>query len=226
MARQNIVGTSGADRISVTGNGEVVDGLGGVDTLVLNVWHAYIGGWVTDIALGQSQTTPTLGMFNPFGSAFTFKNIENVVGSVFVDTIRGSVGDNLLDGGAGNDMLDGRAGNDTLIGGVGADTLTGGAGFDRFCFGSTDESFLGRVDVIADFTRGQDIIDLSAIDANTRILGDQGFTYIADQAFHRVAGELRYANGLIQGDVNGDGYVDMEIQIRGWVKLGPSDFIF
>ncbi len=149
MARQNIVGTSGADRISVTGNGEVVDGLGGVDTLVLNVWHAYIGGWVTDITLGQSQTTPTLGMFNPYGSAFTFKNIENVVGSAFVDTIRGSAGDNLLDGGAGNDMLDGRAGNDTLIGGLGADTLTGGAGLDRFAYGSTDESFPRRVDVIA-----------------------------------------------------------------------------
>lgn len=220
------MGTGGADRLSVVGAGESVDGLGGTDTLVLNVAYAYVGGWVTDIALGRASTTPPVGAFSPYGYGVSFKNIENVVGSAAIDTIRGSAGDNLLDGGAGNDVLDGRVGNDTLVGGLGADTLAGGAGRDMFAYASTDESFSMMFDVIADFARGQDVINLSAIDANTLVAGDQAFTYIGAQAFHRVAGELRYANGFIQGDVNGDGYVDLQIQIRGFGSLGLSDFIF
>jgi len=47
-------------------------------------------------------------------------------------------------------------GNDVLIGGAGADTLYGQAGSDVFKYGSIDDAG----DRIADFTPGEDVLDL------------------------------------------------------------------
>ena len=74
--------------------------------------------------------------------------------------------------------------------------MTGGPGNDVFVFNSISDSAPGqsgyinngsfswlsghgRRDVITDFTRGQDKIDLSAIDANNRVGGNQAFTFSA-----------------------------------------------
>ncbi len=70
-----------------------------------------------------------------------------------------------VDGGAGDDLLsrdgmtgvlDGAEGDDTLSDGPGADTLIGGAGADVFVLRAD-----GQRDVIADFTLGEDRLDLS-----------------------------------------------------------------
>jgi Ca2+-binding RTX toxin-like protein len=73
------------------------------------------------------------------------------------DNLYGGAGNDKLEGGAGTDYLDGGDGNDRLDGGVGSDTLRGGAGNDVFVFAKG-----GGNDLIADFTAGQDKIDLSA----------------------------------------------------------------
>jgi hypothetical protein len=70
-------------------------------------------------------------------------------------------------------------------------------------------------DGIQDFNLG-DLIDLSRIDANTLITGDQAFTFVGQNAFSRTAGELRYQNQagpvwLVQGDSDGDGVSDFEV---------------
>ena len=57
----------------------------------------------------------------------------------------------------GNDRLTGGPGDDVLSGDRGDDTLTGGAGHDIFYFGPN-----GGHDVITDFTKGDDKIDISA----------------------------------------------------------------
>ena len=43
----------------------------------------------------------------------------------------------------------------------------------------------GLRDIITDFTHGQDKIDLSAIDANTRVAGNQAFTWRGTGDFTR-----------------------------------------
>lgn len=115
--------------------------------------------------------------------------IENAVGSVSADTLRGDAGANLLRGEGGGDLLRGGDGADTLEGGAGADTLEGGAGADRFVFQGAAELIWGGTDIIVPVARGVsesaafegageaggDVIDLSAIDANETLAGDQAF---------------------------------------------------
>ncbi|ERT09454.1 hemolysin-type calcium-binding repeat family protein [Lyngbya aestuarii BL J] len=72
------------------------------------------------------------------------------------DQLLGEAGDDALYGGQGNDILLGRQGNDVLSGNLGDDVLIGGKGNDRF-----DLGLEAGVDVIKDFTPGEDIISLS-----------------------------------------------------------------
>ena len=54
----------------------------------------------------------------------TLGQIENVVGSVYADTLIGTAGVNMLDGDGGDDALDGRGGADELRGGPGSDAAS------------------------------------------------------------------------------------------------------
>ncbi|MGY4178365.1 hypothetical protein ACVIHH_003656 [Bradyrhizobium sp. USDA 4518] len=75
-------------------------------------------------------------------------------------------------------------------------------------------------DVINTFAHG-DKIDLTAIDANSTVAGNQAFHFV--DHFSHTAGELQWdltgisSTGvkgyLVQGDVNGDGVADMSLQI-------------
>ncbi len=134
----------------------------------------------------------------------------------------GTSGPNALIGGAGNDTLSGAAGNDTLSGGAGLDHLTGGAGKDVFLFARVAEA---NGDFIADFRRSQgDRIDLRPIDADTNRAEDQAFTFIGGATFAPgTAGQLRYAGGILAGDVNGDGVADFQIMLDGAPALRASD---
>ena len=141
----------------------------------------------------------------------------------------GNAAANTLNGGAGNDTILGLAGNDVLTGGNGTDKLTGGAGADTFDFNAVIESVKGATrDSITDFTHSQgDKIDLSGIDANSKVAGDQGFSYIGAKAFTGVAGQLDYLNSILAGDTNGDKVADFEIAITlvGGTSLVNADFM-
>ena len=69
-------------------------------------------------------------------------------------------------------------------------------------------------DVILDF-ESVDIIDLSRIDANVQKGGNQKFKFIDDDPFGGHRGELRFANDVLSGDVDGDGKADFQIQVNG-----------
>ena len=117
--------------------------------------------------------------------------------------------------GAGDDVLVGGANADTLYGGLGFDTMTGGGGNDVFRYNLASESTSAARDGIQDFTLG-DKIDLSRIDANTLLGGDQAFSFIGNAAFSNQAGQLRYESiagpiWLVQGDTNGDNVSDFEL---------------
>ena len=62
------------------------------------------------------------------------KDVENIIGSAFDDTLTGDENNNDLKGLAGDDILSGKGGNDTLVGGEGNDTLDGGTGNDTYVF--------------------------------------------------------------------------------------------
>ncbi|WP_428428207.1 calcium-binding protein [Pararhizobium sp.] len=159
-------------------------------------------------------------------------SIENLTGTNYADKLYGNTGGNVLSGGSGNDLLSGDAGNDTLYGGLGADSLTGGVGADTFVFKALSDTTVtttGR-DTIFDFSgTGGDRLDLSAIDANSSVSGDQAFTFIGTAAFSGKAGELNYSkqasDTYIYGDINGDKTADFAIHLDDAVMLSKGYFI-
>lgn len=151
---------------------------------------------------------------------------DTVTGTKYADVILGRAGNDVLKGGSGNDRLEGGAGNDKLVGGTGADVLYGGDGADTFIF----QSIKDGVDTIRDFSRAErDRIDLSDIDADSRLGGDQKFSFIGDDAFHNKAGELRFQKDgnetTLFADVDGDGVSDVSIRFKTVTDFVKGDFI-
>ena len=114
---------------------------------------------------------------------------------------------------------------------------------DRFVFRSIIDTGVKAParDVITDFTdhgstvaplsTGADLIDLSAIDANTGVAGNQAFTFnpAVGAAFSGSAGSLVWkqfsGSAVVFGDVDGDGIADFAIQLNGQHMLSASDFV-
>jgi hypothetical protein len=109
--------------------------------------------------------------------------------------------------------------------------MTGGADNDLFKFADGDFGGVTRstADRIVDFATG-DKVDLSAVDANTLLASDQGFSFIGTGAFSHTAGELRYeqvaGNTYLSGDTNGDGIADFMIKLDGLHTVSGADLIF
>jgi Ca2+-binding RTX toxin-like protein len=152
---------------------------------------------------------------------------DTLAGGMGDDTLQGDAEADRLGGDAGSDSLSAGLGADTLEGGAGADTLSGGAGSDVFLFRAAD---LGATDRILDFSRSEgDKINLSPIDANTSLAGDQRFTFVGSNAFTKTAGELRAVvsngNTTLMGDTNGDGLADFQLVMVGNGTMQAADFI-
>ena len=226
----HLKGDAGDDTLIGGRGADVLDGGAGNDTAS----YATATAGVT-----ASLATPAINTRDASGD--TYISIETLTGRAFDDRLIGDGAANILNGGAGNDRLEGGAGNDILRGdagadrlegGLGRDILTGGAGADSFVFTRLADSTpaaAGR-DVITDFTRSQgDRIDLSAIDANTTLAGNQAFAFIGSDRFSKTAGELRIhqtaTSTLVQADVDGDGRADFAIQIDRPIALIAGDFI-
>ncbi len=114
-----------------------------------------------------------------------------------------------------------------VIGGLGTDSLSGGKNADKFEFNNIAESVAGAGrDVIINFHHNQhDRIVLSGIDADSVTDGHQAFNYVGGADFSSVAGELRFADGVLQGDTDGDGVADFEIELTGVTALVRGDLI-
>ena len=152
-------------------------------------------------------------------------NVEDLLlaGRTAVDASGNDLDNYIVGNGAAN-QLSGGDGSDWLIGGLGRDLLIGGGGADTFDFNLLQESLPGPGrDLVSDFSSGQgDRIDLSDIDANALLAGDQAFTYIGSAAFSE-AGQVRFAVGILEGDTDGDGITDFEVQLLGVASLSLSD---
>jgi Ca2+-binding RTX toxin-like protein len=187
--------------------------------------------------------------------AFDLTNFNDVFhGADGDDKVLGRGGDDQLFGGGGNDTLDGGLGNDILSGGLGADVLMGEQGADIFKYTSVDESSgavvngVVQIDDITDFTQGEDKIDLSAIDANGALPGDQAFTFLenppppSDVVVDHPAGTddpppITDWTGLVWSETDGNGHTtifvstdadadpEMQIYMPQTIQLHASDFI-
>lgn len=138
------------------------------------------------------------------------------------ETLLGLKGNDRLYGYRGADTLKGGDGADALYGGLDKDVLVGGRDSDVFWFNSVRETKPGLLyrDTIRDFTT-VDLINLSKMDADTDTLGNQAFKWVnrsnLEASFSGVDGQLRFAAGLLQGDINGDKRADFEIRVFGTV---------
>lgn len=195
----------------------------------------YIGGAGDDDVVFGGETAVTVSLrktgFQETGRGFDrFVGIENLTGGTGNDRLEGNgrgnrleggTGDDRLRGGGGHDVLSGGRGDDRLHGGNGRDQLRGGEGADTFVFTSVAEIGRGAArDRITDFERGEDHVDLSALD----------LTFIARDRFTGEGeAELRFVitrNGVnLLGDTDGDGRADFMLTLKGLKGFDADDLI-
>ncbi|UUZ74664.1 hypothetical protein LP414_20210 [Polaromonas sp. P1(28)-13] len=218
-----MIGSKGNDvLVGGLGNDTVVGGLGN-DTMVGGLGNdTYEVNEAGDVVVEDADAG--IDTVWAYVSHTLSANVENLVLSNAVGNFTGT-------GNALDNLMIGSKGNDVLVGGAGADTLTGGIGADTFALTALGDSGVGAGlrDIITDFLSGTDRIDFTGIDANTGVAGDQAFTMLGTGAFFGVAGQLRYdvvgADTVMQGDVNGDGAADFELQLTGIHSFVPADLL-
>lgn len=234
---QTIKGNAGDNSLIGLGGNDLLDGGAGVDRLYGGTGN---DGYIVDNANDRVTENAGEGTDTVYASVSyalragveveTMRTADpaatsalSLTGNEFGQSIVGNAGANTLIGLGGNDTLDGGAGADRLYGGTGNDLLVGGGGADNFVIAD-----LGGTDRIADFARGEDVIDLRQIDANNGVAGDQAFTFIGANAFTGTAGQVQtyVSNGVnyVAGDVNGDGVADFVIDL-GSVQVQGSDIL-
>ena len=197
--RDVLTGDAGANVLLGGGNSDIIDGGAGDDVMNgeagtdLVSYASAASGVTVSLALSTAQNTVGAGID-------TLSGFEDLTGSKFADNLSGDSVANRLTGGGG------------------ADTLTGGAGKDRFVYLATSDSTRSNTDLITDLAAA-DILDLSAIDANTSLAGDQAFSLTG--AFSGIAGQYTLAFNAVTGqtqllaDVNGDSRADFALLFTG-----------
>ena len=211
---------SNVENLTLTGDG-AINGTGNSYNNVIN------GNNAANVLKGGSGNDKVYGHG---GDDYLYGESGNdtLYGGDGLDFLFGGTGNDTLLGEVGNDTLYGESGNDLLVGGLGTDHLYGGAGRDRFDFNEALESAVGSArDIIFDFVRGLDKIDVASFDTNPTKKGDQAFKWIGTQDFHGASGELRFSDlgseVIVQGDLNGDKAADFEILVKVGT-LSSSDF--
>ena len=150
-------GGDGDDLLFDYGGPSALNGGAGNDTMIGRLGaDAFDGGPGVDAvryadaigAVNADLTTGTGSGADATGD--TYVNVENLVGSIFFDTLTGDAGNNRIDGLGGRDLITGRGGTDLLFGGADRDTFV----FDTTSWGN---------DYIYDFVNDFEQLDVSAI---------------------------------------------------------------
>jgi Ca2+-binding RTX toxin-like protein len=144
---------------------------------------------------------------------------DRLLGGTGDDSLFGGMGNDRLGGGSGNDVIVAGAGDDVIVGGAGRDSLTGGDGADMFIYRSLFQ-FNGLGDeIVTDFTRSQgDKIDLSVIDANSAVAGNQAFTFIDNTSGDdtpAAPGTLIIGNAGFMGASGGTSLYSVSLSVDG-----------
>ena len=234
-----LVGGAGQDTLTGGAGNDSLNGGAGADTM--------LGGSGNDTYLVDDKADAVFETINAGGSkdaggndtvlssvSYTLGNyVENLTltgvkaidgtGNTLANTLSGNTGANTLNGGTGSD---------TLYGGLGADVLYGGTDsvMDTFRFAAVAESTQANRDKVYDFTSGIDKIDLSGIDANSNVKGDQAFvntgTIGTSAKSYSLWSEKVGSNLVIYGDTDGNAAtIEFQVQIMGVTKVVLSDFV-
>lgn len=162
------------------------------------------------------------------GTPITFHHIQTVAE---LTNIENAIGSNF------NDVLTGNSGNNILTGGGGRDVLTGGDGNDTFVFlqqsdspAPLDAGFIQSVDLIKDFTPGEDLIDFRGLANETPGHVPLHFSegLINGEVGQIVAAFTGGTGFIVAADFDGDQQLDFEIFVEmtaAHVRPHASDFL-
>lgn len=218
-ANDLLQGGEGSDALEGdTGNDTLDGGLGAADTMSGGAGNDVFifetgdrmrdSGGIDEIRTAESINISGLAIF------------ENV-------TLTGTADVNVRGNSLGN-VIVGNTGNNLLTGMTGADTMTGGGGTDTFSFRDIADSAVGSLDIITDFVGlgAGDRLDVSVIDANTGIGGDQAFTWLGAAA-STAAGQARFyqsgGNTFVEFD---NGTAELVVRLNGTgLGLTAADFV-
>jgi Ca2+-binding RTX toxin-like protein len=238
-----VIGSAYDDTITGDANANVLEGLGGFDIInggdgADTLLGGTSGDWLrgnegNDILDGQAGSTDQTGHYDDPGAVFvdllagfaidgwgdtdTLISIEWISGaSVYGSTLLGDNGANFIEAWYAQDVITGRGG---------ADIMQGGGWSDRFVYLATTDAPLGET--ITDFVSGSgDLIDLSAIDTNAALAGDQAFVFIGTAAFTIGGGaQVRFSGTSVEADVDGNGVAEMLIAMTGVTAMAAADFV-
>ena len=146
----NIIGSAFDDILTGDNTNNVIEGLGGADTLdgggdanIDTLSYASSNAGVTvNLRAGtgnESDLIRTSSGGHAAGDKVQFGSFENIIGSAHRDTLTGDNDNNKLEGRDGNDTLKGGEGDDTLDGGPGSDSLDGEDGDDTVTYEDATE---------------------------------------------------------------------------------------
>jgi serralysin len=250
-----LLGNAGNDSIEGRLGNDTINGGIGADSMLGGVGNDFyfvenIGDSVVELA-GEGTDTVS--------SSISYTLTDNVDNLILTDQALNGTGnglDNVITGNAVANTLSGGAGNDRLIGGDGVDSLIGGLGNDIFVaeINATKVASKGgmiSLDRVLDFAAG-DVLDLSGIDANTAVAGDQAFTFVghanptgAGEVGIRTFGNMNAAENALGMDLDGidgpstfsgpvtvvfgnvdGGQPDFAMVLMNNPTLTSSDFIF
>lgn len=198
------------DLVGYDGNDQLFGGAGS-DTADYSYSFSLV---VVDLAITTQQNTKGQGLD-------TLTGIENLFGSAWDDKLLGDGGDNHITGFVGSDTLTGRGGADTFVYTSDIDSTVCG------CFGT---------DLITDFS-ANDVLDLSAVDADYNTIDDGDPASGTNEAFHIVSAFTGAAGELVltydattnittlATDTDGDGYGDFGLTFKGDVTSLTTNFI-
>lgn len=221
-----LVGESGNDQIVGGAGNDTMLGRSGDDTLNTGTGNDYARGEDgDDILIGGTGND---SLFGDGGHDRLYGNggADLIDGGAGNDTIHSGSGSsrlpasmhNTLSGGSGNDVIIGGHDNDWITGGSGRDQMIGGGGADLFIFRDARD-FDGSLDIIRDFTRGVDHIDLRGL--NLTLIDDSPFSGGRQirQVTHATLGTV------VEIDLTGDGGADLRLALGDVGTLGAGDFL-
>ena len=233
-----LTGGLGNDTLTGLGGDDTLDGGAGADAMTGGLGNdLYVvdnaGDSVVELG-GEGTDTVSSSISYTLGD-----NVENLVLTGSAATGTGNGLNNVVTGNSVANTLSGGAGNDRLIGGDGVDSLIGGLGNDIFVgeINATkvaSKTGMISLDRVLDFAAG-DVLDLSGIDANTGLAGDQAFTFVghanpnnAGEVGIRTFGNMNAAELALGMDLDGiDGpstFAGPVTVVFGNVDGGAPDF--
>ncbi|OKH30228.1 hypothetical protein NIES2119_31335 [[Phormidium ambiguum] IAM M-71] len=124
----SIYGETGEDAIFAQAGDDLIVGGKGADTIDGSTGDDTASYFNSETGVAVSLLTGKGWAGDALGDTLT--QIENLIGSEFIDTLIGDNGNNRIDGLAGTDFIDGGLGDDTIDGGDDRDRIQGSAGND------------------------------------------------------------------------------------------------